>query len=146
MPPDAPALALRMALARNDAFYRAFENLAIEAMERIWDHDGFVSCVHPGREALVGWNTVRQSWEQVFAETAWLRVTATRVHAELVGSVAVICCLENMTVQNESGLGVATAEATNLFRWVRSSGWHLFHHHSSAVSGSLELPVSGPMQ
>jgi ketosteroid isomerase-like protein len=143
---DAPALALRMALARNEAFYKAFETLRVEAMDRVWDREGYVRCVHPGREALVGWDAVRRSWQQVFTETSWLRVTATRVHAELIGSVAVVSCLENMTIQSESGLGIATAEATNIFRWVRSSGWQLFHHHSSAVSNPLELAISGPMQ
>jgi hypothetical protein len=143
---DAPALAVRLALVQNEAFYKAFETLQIDAMERVWGHEGHVVCVHPGREALVGWEAVRQSWQEVFAETVWLRVTPTRVHAELVGSVAVVSCLENITVQSPSGVGLATAEATNIFRWVRTSGWHLFVHHSSAVSGALELPIAGPMQ
>jgi len=143
---DAPALALRLALARNEAFYRAFDTLKVEAMDRIWAREDQVVCIHPGREALVGWPAVRESWEQVFAETTWLRVTPTRVHAELAGSVAVVSCLENITVQSETGLGLATAEATNLFRWVRNEGWFLFLHHASAVSSSLELPVFGLMQ
>ena len=40
---------------------------------------------------VVGWEAVRQSWEQIFANTRWLRVTPTTV----------VCQIEAMKLFNE---------------------------------------------
>jgi ketosteroid isomerase-like protein len=50
----------------NAEFYRAFEALSIEAMESIWSHQDDVRCVHPGWDALCGWEAVQKSWAGIF--------------------------------------------------------------------------------
>ena len=32
----------------NGEFYRAFESLAIERMDKLWKHNENVVCIHPG--------------------------------------------------------------------------------------------------
>ncbi len=45
----------------NSRFYRAVEDLDLPAMESLWQHDGWVRCIHPGWDALIGWEQVRAS-------------------------------------------------------------------------------------
>ena len=32
----------------NAEFYNAFENLSIEIMDKMWNHDENIVCIHPG--------------------------------------------------------------------------------------------------
>ena len=65
----------------NNRFYRALEVLDLEALDALWLHEGWVRCVHPGWDVLVGWEAVRESYEQIVAGTRWMRVTPTAVQA-----------------------------------------------------------------
>jgi hypothetical protein len=129
----------------NARFYRALETLDVEAMERLWAHEGWVRCVHPGWEILAGWEAVRQSWAQIFANTRWLRVTPTAIEAAVIGEVGVVVCSENITATTEGDVGVAVAQATNLFR--RShEGWQMIHHHASPAPVRVTQPFNGTAQ
>jgi ketosteroid isomerase-like protein len=129
----------------NDDFYRALETLDLEAMERLWLQGSEAHCVHPGWEAVSGWDAVRESLEQIFAGTSWMRVTATRVRVEIVGEVAIVTCTENITAQSDGDVGLAVAQATNLFRRT-PEGWRLFHHHASPAPVHVTHPFTGTVQ
>lgn len=136
------AEALREANAR---FYHALETLDLDAMDGLWLHQPWVRCVHPGWDVLVGWDRVRRSWEQIFSNTGWLRVTPTGVDALSLGEVGLVVCSENITAKNEDAVGLAVAQATNLY--LRSgAGWLLFHHHSSPAPVQVTQPFSGTAQ
>lgn len=137
-----PLETLREANAR---FYHALEGLDLQAMEEMWAHEGWVRCVHPGWDILVGWETVRQSWEQIFANTRWLRVTPTTIEATVIGGVGVVVCSENITATTEGDVGVAVAQATNLFR-MTPQGWRMIHHHASPAPVRVTQPFSGSVQ
>lgn len=119
--------ALREANAR---FYQALEKLDIHAMDAIWQRNDEAFCVHPGWDALVGWADVRRSWVQIFANTAWIRVTPTEVRALVAGDVGVVTCAESISTSREGDVGIAAARATNVFR-LTPDGWRIFHHHAS---------------
>ena len=129
----------------NDVFYRALESLDLGAMDRLWLHGREAHCVHPGGDALSGWDAVRKSWEQIFANTRWLRVTPTGVRVEVLGEVAVVTCAENITAESEGDVGLAVAQATNLFRRT-PEGWRMFHHHASPAPVHVTHPFSGTVQ
>jgi ketosteroid isomerase-like protein len=130
----------------NDRFYRALENLDIEDMEGLWLHSGWVRCVHPGWDAVVGWEAVRQSWEQIFGNTRWMRITATGVDVAAWGDVGVVACAENITAaREEEEVGMAVAQATNLYRRT-PEGWRMIHHHSSPAPVHVTEPFSGKVQ
>lgn len=129
----------------NRRFYRALETLDLQAMDALWLHAPFSHCVHPGWEALVGWDAIRASWERIFASTGWLRVTPTALRVELVGEVAVVTCTENITAKSQENVGLAVAAATNLFLKT-PSGWRLFHHHASPAPMQVTHPFSGTVQ
>ena len=46
----------------NHAFYAAFGNLDIDEMDKIWAHQEYVTCIHPGWTLRSGWPRVRDSW------------------------------------------------------------------------------------
>ena len=48
------------------AFYHAFETQDIDAMMATWADDEDIVCVHPGGARVVGYDAVRNSWEQLF--------------------------------------------------------------------------------
>jgi len=129
----------------NERFYKALEDLDLATMEAVWLHDGWVRCVHPGRDVLVGWEAVRQSWARIFANTAWLRVTATDLELALYGAIGLAACTENITTQTDEAVGVAVAQATNVYQ-LTPAGWRLFLHHASPSPVHVTQPFSGSAQ
>jgi len=131
--------------AVNERFYRALEQLDLEEMERLWLHEPWVRCIHPGWDVLVGWPQVRESLEQIFAGTGWMRVTPTECKIHVFGEVGMVACAENITASRDSEVGVAVAQATNLFRRT-ADGWRMFHHHASPAPVHVTQPFSGTIQ
>ena len=129
----------------NAAFYHAVEELDLEAMDRVWLHESWVRCIHPGWDLLVGWEVVRQSWQQIFSGTSWIRVIPTSVDVRVLGDVGFVGCAENITATSDGDVGVAVAQATNLFLRT-DQGWLLIHHHSSPAPVSVTQPFSGTVQ
>lgn len=53
-------------LFANDAFYLAFNNRDIEAMDNLWSRHTPPVCIHPGWSALFNRNEIIKSWEDIF--------------------------------------------------------------------------------
>ena len=131
--------------AANAAFYTALSGLDLGAMDAVWLADEGAVCVHPGREALHGWEAIRASWQGIFGATRWIHVEPTDVGVVVVGDAAVVSCAENITAQADEGVGLASAHATNVFRRVEGS-WRLLVHHASPVPGEALSPAAGAPQ
>ena len=131
--------------ATNERFYRALDALDLQAMDELWLHEPWVRCVHPGWDVLVGWDLVRQSWQQIFESTNWMRVTATGVEVIAFGDVGLVSCSENITAKNEGDVGLAVARATNIYLR-QGEGWRIFHHHASPAPVQVTQPFSGTVQ
>ena len=131
--------------ATNERFYRALDALDLQAMDELWLHEPWVRCVHPGWDVLVGWELVRQSWQQIFESTNWMRVTATGVEVIAFGDVGLVSCSENITAKNEEDVGLAVARATNIYLR-QGEGWRIFHHHASPAPVQVTQPFSGTVQ
>jgi ketosteroid isomerase-like protein len=129
----------------NNGFYRALEVLDLEALDALWLHEGWVRCVHPGWDVLVGWEAVKESYEQIVAGTRWMRVTPTAVQLLVFGDVGLVACTENITSASGGDVGLAVAQATNLFKKVAGE-WRLFHHHASPAPVYVTQPFSGTVQ
>ncbi len=116
----------------NARFYRAFETLDIAEMDRVWAHGEHVKCVHPGWPLLTGWDAVRQSWADIFANTAEMRFTLSSVSAAVGDGFAWVTCTENILSDVAGRVSVTAILATNLFERA-ADGWRLVHHHASHV-------------
>jgi ketosteroid isomerase-like protein len=125
------------------AFYRAFEAKDIDAMMAAWAEDEEIVCVHPGGPRLVGFDSVRLGWEQIFAgETKLLFRLDELVVIETVG-MALQSAIEQVTVgDNPTPRG--TAIASNVF--LRTpSGWRIALHHASPAPTMTIASPAGPL-
>lgn len=123
----------------NARFYRAFEALDLDAMERVWGRGAHVACVHPGWPLLSGWPSVRASWESIFANTAEIRFSLSDVRIVATGGAAWVTCVENILSEVQGRLTVTSVVATNVFER-DLDGWRMVHHHASHV---LAPPAAG---
>ena len=120
--------------AANLAFYRALEARNLSAMELVWMHDETASCVHPGWHLLNGWEEVRRSWENIFANARPWMVACEAVGIHVLQDVAWVTCVELLTLSGaDPDEEPARMQATNIF--ARQDGeWKLLHHHASAFA------------
>ena len=80
----------------NLKFYFALESLDVDLMDEVWATDASAICIHPGWTRLAGWENIRASWQQIFKNTAFMRIDVTEVSVEVQGQVAWVTCLENI--------------------------------------------------
>ncbi|MSP63790.1 MAG: DUF4440 domain-containing protein [Myxococcales bacterium] len=126
----------------NQAFYRAFESLAIERMDHVWAHDGQVTCVHPGWPLAVGWAEVRATWVTILHNTAEIHFEVADEQIEVRGDLAWVVCVEKLSSRAGGGGGSGEVLATNVFR--REDGrWRLVHHHGSP---HVPRPAAAPLR
>ena len=124
-------------LAANQRFYDAFQNRDIDAMDGIWSKAAYVKCVHPGWNALHGWQAIRESWEAIFENGPKMRFTLRDVHLDVFGSVAVVLLVEDIFVQSSDNISRLSVLATNIFERAGNQ-WLMIHHHGSPVIVSEE--------
>jgi ketosteroid isomerase-like protein len=118
----------------NQRFYEAFSGLDIAAMDQIWAHQDYVTCVHPGWSLRSGWPEVRDSWVLIFNNTFSMKFDLTEVMVQVAGDMAWVICVENITSQQSEEPQQAKVLATNLYERIGDE-WLLIHHHGSAVMG-----------
>jgi ketosteroid isomerase-like protein len=126
----------RDVLAANEAFYTAFAQKDMTAMESLWARETPVACLHPGWEALAGRERVVESWRRILlGGGAPQSVRCRRPVAQVVGDVAWVFCEEVLPGGNLA--------ATNVF--VRERGtFRMVHHHASAIPSAEPGPGGLP--
>lgn len=118
----------------NQEFYAAFESLDITRMDRIWAHEKYVNCIHPGWSLREGWPAVRDSWVLIFNNTFAMKFELTDVQVHVAGDLAWVICTENITSRQDDEDRVSRVLATNLYEWFEAE-WKIIHHHGSPVMG-----------
>jgi SnoaL-like domain len=123
----------RKVLEANENFYRAFESLDINQMEKVWGKGSFIQCGHPGWRILRGSEVVMESWRRIFENTPAIRFMLTDVSTEIRGDLAWVTLYENLTSSIEGQNISATVLTTNIFER-GPDGWRMIHHHGSSVA------------
>lgn len=132
-------------LSANMAFYEALESLDLAKMGAVWWHEDWVRCLHPGWDLIVGWEDIQEAWAGIFRSTAQMRIAISRALVHVVGDVAWISCLENVTSTHANGFDTALVEVTNIF--VRRGGvWKMVHHHTSPLPERVPSGASQSVQ
>lgn len=112
-------------LAANNAFYKAFADRDIAAMEALWAKNHPVSCVHPGWPPLMGRDAVMASWRDVLSASESMEIRVQDIGVQGFGDTALVLCGEILN-------GRAALSAANLF--VREDGkWRLAFHQSGQI-------------
>ncbi|MFO0292022.1 MAG: nuclear transport factor 2 family protein [Rhodospirillales bacterium] len=122
-------------LFANEAFYRAFADRDIDALDALWARGEPVLCIHPGWPPILGRASVMASWTRILANPQAPRVACVAPQAFVAGDQALVVCHEAVAGQ--------ALVATNLFR--RESGaWRLFHHQAGPAPGLPAPDASAP--
>jgi len=124
----------------NREFYRAFQSLDIEKMEKVWLKDRQIVCIHPGWRKLSGWGPVMQSWERIFEGVFEMTFEIGDVDVIMTGDLAVVVVEENLTQRGYDGAMKTQVLTTNVFERVGNE-WFMVMHHGSPV---MEPPGSEP--
>ncbi len=115
--------------ATEAAFYAAFTNCDLQAMDVVWADAGVI-CIHPGSMALVGREVVMRSWSNILtgAEPPTLKV---EVLSRIVrDDLAVHLVEEHITPVTGSHEPTSIVLATNVY-CLETDGWRLLEHHAS---------------
>ena len=125
------------------AFYQAFEAKDIDAMMTAWAEDEEIVCVHPGGTRLVGYDAVRNGWEQLFAGDARLTFRIDQiVMIETVG-LAMQSAVEHVSLGSD-GSPRGAAICTNVF--LRTPlGWRMVMHHASPAPVTAATESKGAL-
>ncbi len=125
------------------AFYQAFEAKDLDAMMATWAEDEEIVCVHPGGTRLVGYDAVRQGWEQLFGGDTRLAFRLEQVvMLETVG-LALQSAVEHITL-GKDGTTTGIAVCTNVF--LRTPyGWRIVMHHASPAPATPSTAPAGPL-
>ena len=124
------------------AFYDAFERANLSAMMAVWAESDDVVCVHPQGPRLVGFEAVRESWMQIFAGGATLRIRATEQRRFDGQSVAVRTVIERVSPAGEEA-PVSLVCATNVYE-LTSAGWRMTVHHASPMAEAPRSQAEEP--
>ena len=110
-------------LAANAAFYQAFAEADLLAMDQLVAREHSVAIIHPGWPAVSGREQVMETWRLIFAGGAQdVRPVNPEVFA--YGEAARVVVYEKV--------GEVYLAATNLF--VREDGdWRLVHHQAGPI-------------
>jgi hypothetical protein len=108
-------------LDANRAFYAAFAERDMAAMERIWAAEEPVSCIHPGWSPLFGRAPVIESWAAILTDPGAPEISCGEETAILQGISALVVCREILPQGH--------LLASNWFV-LENGAWRLTHHHA----------------
>ena len=113
-------------LFANEAFYRAFADRDLKAMDAIWAQRPDVACLHPGWRPLLEREAVMQSWSAILGNPRQPPIRVRDAKVQLSGDIAVVVCFEEI----EGNFLVAS----NVFAR-DGSVWKLVLHQAGATAG-----------
>jgi len=116
-------------LFANDAFYLAFANQDLDAMDALWSKETPVTCIHPGWGPLIDRDEVMESWQSILTNPTATHITCKSPTVRVFGELACVICHEVL----DQGFLVAT----NLF--AHEDGlWKIIHHQAGAAPPPVE--------
>jgi len=83
-------------LFANEAFYRAFADRDMAAMDAVWSARFDVACLHPGWQPLFGRAAVMESWSNILGNPQSPKIRPREPHVQLLGETAVVVCYEEI--------------------------------------------------
>ena len=111
-------------------------------MEQIWSHGSDVSAMHPFGGRMLGWDEVRDSWEQAAQAFSGGQVALDEM---VVFAITEDAAYTLGTEHGQASIGEQRVgidwRVTNIYRR-EADGWKIVHHHtdfSSEVAEALGL-------
>lgn len=122
-------------LLANEAFYRAFIDRDLAAMEALWSRIARIACIHPGWNPVIGREAVMASWKAILQGPQAPQIRCQSPQAVVLGDAAFVICYEI--------IGRAALVATNLF--AREAGaWRVVHHQATPAASPPPEEIAPP--
>ena len=126
-----------------NAFYDAFERADLAGMMTVWAEEDDVVCIHPQGPRLLGFESVRESWMQIFSGgVSRLRMRTVEARKFDGQTVAVHSVVEVLSVPGQQGPTQSVC-ATNVYE-LTDHGWRMVVHHASPLSEPPTAPADEP--
>ncbi len=105
----------------------------------IWSHGATVSTMHPIGGRQVGWDEVRESWEQVAGLASGGRVTLGNQILNVGDDMAYEIGVErgSFTLGDQQVTDVEN-RVTNVYRR-EATGWKIVHHHTDVSQTMVDI-------
>jgi ketosteroid isomerase-like protein len=101
-------------------------------MEQIWSHGSDVSAMHPFGDRMLGWDEVRDSWEQAAQSFSGGQVALDEM---VVVPISEDAAYTLGTEHGQASIGEQTVgidwRVTNIYRR-EADGWKIVHHHTDS--------------
>lgn len=126
----------------NQQFYKAINDQDLVFMKAVW-HDDYPSlCLHPGWQVIRGYDSIIQSWQDIFSGPDPMEIRLANVDVVASVDLAWVSCEETIFSITPDGVKSSTAYASNIFKQVKG-GWKIILHHASNISDlSMEEELS----
>ena len=129
---------VRKASEQNYAAMNRMLNGDAAPLADIWSHSTAVSTMHPIGSRQVGWEQVRESFEQVaqIASNGQVKLRDQIVH--VAGDVAYELGVEHGQVKIAGQQVTIEHRVTNIYRR-EAEGWKIVHHHTDLSPALLDV-------
>ena len=116
----------------NSTFYSALANCSIMGMDQVWLQEDDSVCIHPGWPPLIGWNSIRDSWERIFKNNQMHQIDIEIVKCSIDDRLGYIICFEKLGTIHENKIDKSVTIATNIY--VKSNNlWKLSVHQVNSI-------------
>jgi ketosteroid isomerase-like protein len=125
----------------SEQFYAALNKMAngdASAMSEIWSHDTVVTAMHPVGGRHVGWDEVRDSFQQVAEIASDGRVRLDDQMIQVTGAMAYEIGSERGQASFAGQQVTLDHRVTNIYRREADS-WRIVHHHTDTSSAMLDV-------
>jgi ketosteroid isomerase-like protein len=122
-------------------FYAALNSMFVQKnnpMADVWVHDASVTAMHPIGGRQVGWDQVRQSFEQVGGLAGGGEVALRDQIIQVVGDMAYELGIEEGQAQLAGEEIRFDHRVTNIYRRIRGE-WKIVHHHADVNAGMVDM-------
>jgi len=123
-------------IAANRAFYKAFRESDLEALDALWAKKAKVSVIHPGWNAIYGREKVMASWQRIIDSGGVPQIYPVQPAVLFLDSSAVVL--------NYEKIGKSYLVATNIFV-LEDGAWRIFHHHAGPAPTADKLFKGDPV-
>lgn len=126
----------------NQRFYKAINEQDLAFMKTLW-HDKHPSiCVHPGGHVVSGYDSIIQSWQDIFSSPTPLECRLADVDIVASEDLAWVTCEETIFSITMDGVKSSEVYATNLFKKFNGSWKMTLHHASNLPDQTMEEELS----
>jgi ketosteroid isomerase-like protein len=125
----------------SEQFYAALNRMVIgdaASMADVWSHGTTVTAMHPIGGRQVGWDLVRESFEQVAGLASGGEIALRDQMIQVAGDVAYELGVERGQAELAGQEIRVDSRVTNIYRR-EQDGWKMVHHHSDLSAEMVDL-------